>query len=379
LQTTAVKKFDALTGSRFLFASFVFIYHNRKYWRKDLNKYVLQFFNELHVGVSLFFVLSGFLIAYKYNDRQQMQRFQYGDYISLRLARIFPLYWLIILVSYIDWGFPSPYKTFISFTLLHGFSAIHNLEGISQAWSLTVEMSFYLLAPLLFILLNKKVWKAFLLLLLLFIAVWIIGAAWHKINCNKKEYLFPLDFLVHSTFFGRFPEFMAGVLFAGILHRDYKDPFIKCKYKTSIGFLGLFTSIFIISFFQPDIFHHGNDTVVGTILQYTLVPFFAVLWMYGLITEHTWMRLALSNKMTVLLGNASFAFYLIHISYVNLRLKEWKLFPDHNFVLLWLISIVLYLLFEKPVNDLLRKMLFRTKKKLIAVPQPVTIETLKRP
>lgn len=373
MQTTHLKKFDALTGSRFLFASMVFIYHNRKYWRKDLNKYVLQFFNELHVGVSLFFVLSGFLIAYKYNDHQKRNHFNYGEYICLRLARIFPLYWLVILVSYIDWGFPGTYKTFISLTLIHGFSAIHNLEGIAQAWSLTVEMSFYLLAPLLFTLLNKKVWKAFLMLLLLFIAVWCIGAAWHKINGNKQEYFYPLDFLVHSTFFGRFPEFMAGVLSAGILHGDYKDPFIKCRHKTFIGFTGLFISIFIISFFQPDIFHHGNDTIAGTILQYTLVPFFAVLWMYGLITEHTWMSKALSNKFTVLLGNGSFAFYLVHISYVNLRLKAWKLLPDRNFIFLWTISIALYLLFEKPVNELIRKKLARHKKKLIPVPQPATV------
>lgn len=357
MQTTAVKKFDALTGSRFLFASMVFVYHNRKYWRTDLNKYVLQFFNEMHMGVSLFFILSGFLIAYKYNDHQKRDHVNYGKYIGLRLARIFPLYWLILLVSYIDWGFPGTYKTFISFTLLHGFSAIHNLEGIAQAWSLTVEMSFYLLAPMLFTQLNKKVWKAFLLLLLLFILAWSTGYAWYKINGNKQEYLFPLDFLVHSTFFGRFPEFMAGVLLAGILHGDYKDPFIKWRHKTLIGGAGLVVSIFIISFFQPDIFHHGNDSVTGTILQYTLVPFFAALWMYGLITEQTFTSRVLSNKITVLPGNASFAFYLVHISYVNLRLKEWKLFPDHNFILLWLVSIVLYLFFEKPVNNRLRKLL----------------------
>lgn len=58
-----------------------------------------------------------------------------------------------------------------------------------------------------------------------------------------------------------------------------------------------------------------------------------------------------------LLGKASFAFYLIHISYVNIRIRHWVLLPDRNFVLLWVVSILLYLLFEKPVNQMLRKMI----------------------
>jgi peptidoglycan/LPS O-acetylase OafA/YrhL len=57
------------------------------------------------------------------------------------------------------------------------------------------------------------------------------------------------------------------------------------------------------------------------------------------------------------LGNASFAFYLIHISYVNIKVKQWFLLPDRNFVVLWLIAIVLYLVFEKPVYNGYRKWL----------------------
>lgn len=356
-------KFNALTGIRATFACMVFVYHNRKYWRADLNKYVLQFFNELHVGVSLFFVLSGFLIAYKYNDHTHRKQFHYGEYIGLRVARIFPLYWLIVLVSYFDWGFPGAYKTFISLTLVHGLSDLHNLEGIAQAWSLTVEMTFYLLAPIIFFYFNKKWWKAVLFLLLVFFVFWGIGECWHLINENKQRYFYPFDFLLHSTFFGRFPEFMAGVVLAGIMQQDMPNFFKHWKYKTWVGLTGLLASIFTISFFQPDIFHHGNDTVVGAMLQYTLVPFFSTLWMYGLITEPSLQSKFFSSKLMVLLGNSSFAFYLVHISYVNLRIKEWKFFPDRNFVLLWLVSIVLYLLFEKPANDLCRRLLKRKRRK----------------
>jgi peptidoglycan/LPS O-acetylase OafA/YrhL len=357
LRTGPTRQFDALTGTRWMFASFVFIYHNRKYWRDDVHKYVLQLMNEMHVGVSLFFVLSGFLIAYRYNNPKDRSSFQYGRYICLRLARILPIYWLILLVSYIDWGFPKIYQTFICFSLLHGFSNIHNLDGIAQAWSLTVELSFYFLAPLIFLLWNKNIARTIFLLLFTFAIVVAIGLAWHKINGNKDEYLYPVSFVLHSTFFGRCTEFAAGIWLAGILHKEYRNPFSKLKHATYIGFSGIVTSLFFISFFQPDVFHHGYNSAAGAILQYSLIPLFAIIWMYGLATEQTHMGNILSSSIVVLLGNASFAFYLVHISYANIRLQGWHLFTDRNYVLLWIVSIALYLLIEKPVNDFFRRIL----------------------
>lgn len=315
--------------------------------------------NEMHIGVSLFFVLSGFLIAWKYNDPQRKE-FRYGSYIALRMGRILPLYWLLLGISYIDWGFPkTSYETAITFSLVHGFSDIHNLKGFAQAWSLTVEMTFYIVAPTIFFFWNKKIWKAIVFLLLLFGIAAAAGQIWHTWNGNKDEYLFPFSFVIHSTFFGRFPEFLSGIWLAAILHNTVSDPFRKIKNPTYIGFAGIFISLFGISFFQPDIYHHGYDSLPGAILMYTVVPLFAILWLYGLVKEQTVMRTLFSTKTFVLLGNASFAFYLIHISYVNLRIKGWKLFPDRNYILLWLLSIVLYVLFEKPVHLLVRKLLNR--------------------
>ena len=62
-------KFDALKGFRALAAILVFIYHNRKYWRDFIHPEVLRLINEFHIGVSVFFVLSGFLIAFTYEDK----------------------------------------------------------------------------------------------------------------------------------------------------------------------------------------------------------------------------------------------------------------------------------------------------------------------
>jgi peptidoglycan/LPS O-acetylase OafA/YrhL len=359
LPAAASKKFDALTGARFIFATLVFLYHNRKYWREQLNHYVLQEINEFHVGVSLFFVLSGFLIAWRYNAPNTTSKFKYWRYALLRLARILPLYWLLLLISYIDWGFPGTEKSLLTFTLLHGLSNLYNLEGIAQAWSLTVELSFYLLAPLIFIYWNQRIYKAIVLLLIWLGLAVAIGYGWHSINGNKASFFYPLSFVIYSTFFGRSIEFAAGIYLAGILHNRHRNPFSKFNNLTLIGSVGLLVSMFAIGFFQPDVFHHGFDVVPGALLQYTLIPAFAITWFYGLITEQTMLSKILSSKVLVLLGNASFAFYLVHISYVNLKLKEYVMLPDKNFILLWCIAIVLFLVFEQPVNEGCRKLLKR--------------------
>lgn len=95
-------RFDSLTGFRALAASLVFVYHNRKYWRGDLHLEILRLINEFHVGVSLFFVLSGFLLAYSYGDKPAHSWLGYRNYIVGRIARIFPLYWLILTLYYLD-------------------------------------------------------------------------------------------------------------------------------------------------------------------------------------------------------------------------------------------------------------------------------------
>ena len=77
-------RFSALTGVRFLAVCLVFIYHNRKYWRANLHPELIRLINEFHVGVSLFFVLSGFLIAYTYQDKPLSAASNYVKYFDIK-------------------------------------------------------------------------------------------------------------------------------------------------------------------------------------------------------------------------------------------------------------------------------------------------------
>lgn len=351
-----IKKFDALTGFRALAASLVFLYHNRKYWRADLHPEILRLINEFHIGVSLFFVLSGFLLAYTYGDKPAQNKKEYFKYIIVRCGRILPLYWLILTAFYLDPEFGNLKFSFLTYSLLHGFSNLLCLDGIAQAWSLSVEFTFYLLLPLLCVLDKKKFLYLLLFLIGLFFVTWLTGVVWTHVNGNPNEYFKPIDFILKGTFAGRWIEFLAGMVLAKLIAggSNKSAVFWRIKYKTFIGFIGIFLTAYLIGLFQPDIYKHGVDHPIGYAISVSLLPLFTVLLLAGLISEASLLQRFFSSKIMILLGNASFAFYLIHISYVSIKLRSVWLGPDRNFILLWIISIVLYLLYEKPVYKWIR-------------------------
>lgn len=349
-------RFNALTGFRFIAACMVFVYHNRKYWRADLHPEVLRLFNEFHIGVALLYVLSGFLITYVYGAEPLRTGNSYLRYILLRCARILPLYWLILAAYYLDpaYGRGNPWLTF---SLLHGFSDKLNLDGLAQAWSLNVEMCFYILAPLLYLLLRKHILYLLGTLVFLFAASWLAGVIWFNMNGNPNHYFYPLKFLFIGSFVGRSSEFVAGMLLAELFRNGKTLLVERIPYKTVIGFAGIFITAYLIGLFQVDIYHQGRDTIGGYLLHALLLPVFVLFLIAGLIYEETWMHRFLASRVLVILGNASFIFYLIHISYVSLKIRHCFLLPDRNFMLLWVISIVLYYCIEKPIYHAFRKRL----------------------
>ena len=210
-------------------------------------------------------------------------------------------------------------------------------------------------------------------LALLFAGTWLVGYYWHQINGNPGRWLYPLNFVIHGTFAGRCLEFVAGMLLANYI-RNNKTEFIqKFRFKTLIGFAGIFITTYCIGLFQPNTFTHGSDQVGGMILQLLVLPVFVAIALAGLIYEQSWLQKFFSSRVLVLLGNASFAFYLIHISYVNIKVKQWFLLPDRNFIVLWLIAIVLYLVIEKPVYNGYRKWI-KKKEPVLKSCQPELVQ-----
>ena len=339
--------YNALTGIRAVAAMMIFVYHNRKYWKNDLPPELFRFCSELNLGVQLFFVLSGFLIAKSYGSKPLQSVKKFKIYFLQRIIRVMPLYWLLLTLYYLDTSFGNYHFSIIHYLLLQGFSSTHSLDAIAQSWSLTVEMTFYAFAPFLMFLLQKQL--SYLILFLSILLVISLFGGWIWFNCfgNKECYLYPSQFVLMSTFAGQSLLFVAGMSLA--YYNSFWSRISSYRHITYFGLIGFLGTLYIIGLFQSKRTDHGTNHWQGMILFYTILPLFILLLFQGLISQQSYLKRFLSSKILVLLGNASFAFYLVHISYVNLKLKSYIFMPDRNFVLLWIFSIGLYYGFEKPI------------------------------
>jgi len=108
------------------------------------------------IGVQLFFVLSGFLITGNLLDAQGSRNY-FSSFYARRALRIFPLYYLVLLVVLILlpflFGTPSilePAVRHQAWLWLYLTNWAHvDLYGFAHFWSLAVEEQFYLFWPLL--------------------------------------------------------------------------------------------------------------------------------------------------------------------------------------------------------------------------------------
>ena len=90
--------FPALTGIRALAAFMVFIHHYNPFNVASFGNYTHDFFNEFHIGVTIFFVLSGFLICNRYFDDPN---FNFKSYLTKRFARIYPMYFILTTLTFV--------------------------------------------------------------------------------------------------------------------------------------------------------------------------------------------------------------------------------------------------------------------------------------
>ena len=141
------KKLDALTGIRFFAAFHVLAFHCWP-WR-DYRGIGAQAAGSGFIGVSLFFVLSGFIFGYNYFGREVVPKRFFRD----RFARVYPVYALALLVALPaflrSFGTANlPVYVLTRATLTQAWFPTIVLEWDTPAWSLAVEAFFYLLFPL---------------------------------------------------------------------------------------------------------------------------------------------------------------------------------------------------------------------------------------
>lgn len=115
-------------------------------------------------GVTVFFVLSGFIMCHTYGDRDWTGRFGANArvFYGHRFARIYPLHWLMFLFA-LPLGLHShtarvpvseiPWQLTLTDMLWPGHHAAS--QPVKAAWTLSCEALFYLLAPVFFVVLQR--------------------------------------------------------------------------------------------------------------------------------------------------------------------------------------------------------------------------------
>ena len=103
-------------------------------------------------GVTVFFVISGFLMYRPFVNAQMngVPQTPLGRYLRRRALRIIPAYWLALTLLAIYPGLPGVFTHdwWRYYFFLGGYSLNTLIGGIGVAWSLGVEVTFYLALPL---------------------------------------------------------------------------------------------------------------------------------------------------------------------------------------------------------------------------------------
>lgn len=349
MKVVASEYHPALTGIRAIAAWMVFGHHFIPVSASSHPLlYNLAF--ELQAGVSIFFVLSGFLIFYRYQSRTREGNW-IGPYLRNRVARIFPLLFILTVVTYVFAGPRTETEIgilqafLLNITLLNGYSDSLKFMGIAQAWTLTVEETFYLLAPLIMLVRSKT--QLIIVPLIALLAGFLL-----VLMSRNSEYFFGDDrFMLTYTFFGRCTEFCSGVFLAMIFKNKEKLQGIRY---TSIGVQLTIATMTAMAFL------HGNDP--KSVLSYpeiavnnVILPLSIAIFFYGLLREHSWVSSILSGRFFQLFGKSSYAFYLVHIGVIQVFLTT-KVTgnPIFLFILLNAIAVALYYGLERPLNYLIR-------------------------
>jgi peptidoglycan/LPS O-acetylase OafA/YrhL len=154
-----------LDGMRAIAMLSVFVFHfalalppllsvGDPHWPLALRGYAVL--PNLDMGVEIFFMLSGYLIFRPFAAANLTGRPRPGlrDYFVRRALRIYPAYWVALLVLWlVGWvhfeGGASVRHVVTEVLLVHTYFTNATIDGIPQSWTLVVEVSFYAFVPLL--------------------------------------------------------------------------------------------------------------------------------------------------------------------------------------------------------------------------------------
>jgi peptidoglycan/LPS O-acetylase OafA/YrhL len=380
----------ALTGIRFFLAIWVVIYHVTPVsdqhvidWFPALPQAFYSLLRTGYVAVGIFFVLSGFVLAYNYDLGKRWDGLSLARFAVARFSRIYPAYCLglLLITPFVVYRLAQAYTPdslgdealsgFLNWTLLQAWIPSMALTWNDPGWSLSNEAFFYLCFPFIGVLLWKvstpgrnvatsAIMWLFVLVAPLYLALQT-GAGFEDPSTGGVSPAVSAETLAHFVKYNpalRLPEFCVGILLCRMYSHVWQSHGALLGrgywfYLPALLLSGVLLSA--SSGFSPFLLHNG-----------ILLPLYGFI-VLGLALGGGVVSRVLSSDILVLLGNASYSMYILHVpirTWITVVLKN--VFSCEPSGPAWVagytitvivLSCLCFKLIEEPLHRALRKKL----------------------
>ena len=290
-----------------------------------------DYFNLGGFAVSLFFLISGFVIPMSLNgdDKKKVVK----KFAIKRFFRLFPTYWFAIIfiagiiLYFKDANAFTLKQILINFTMMQDFLKQKSIDGVF--WTLMVELKFYILTAILFFFGALKDIKY---VMFFFFAYSMLTLFLGYLDGVKGYFNFTISYLF--------------LMYLGTsFYMHYKNQLTKKD-------LMLMIFIVVLYFIINPFFAHsrGEDSLIG----YSVGTIVAV----GIFTYFINFKRPIS-KITTFFGNISYSFYLLHqvlgYLFINLLVSYSIYLPLAQFItflMATLLAVLVYRYVETPTNKI---------------------------
>lgn len=370
---------NSLAGMRFVATALIGLHHFGNVI--DVPASVRPFVEHARAGVSLFFMLSGFLLVYRYLEWFAKDLGRLRAYSVARVARVVPLHVLTLLlmtpITLLIGGYVIPTDWLVqswlaNLFLLHAYEALGRFHIWNvPSWSISALLSFYAVFPFFarFLLAGITRLRSLVILAALVYGVEIVTFAWairSFLRRGPSPDIYALDRFLWSPFL-RIWEFLLGCILGAIFLALLRQPTSRLamllkRAAVRNGILALVLAglaglaLLLESYRLPALAD----------LRWTPYVLFAPLFfaLIGVMAAGpTFVSRLLCHPWVARLDQASYAFYLIHwlpLLFL-IRLTEAGAPPPWPLVLLVaaatvVVSLLCYRYVEQPANAWVRRL-----------------------
>lgn len=307
-------------------------------------------------GVTMFFVVSGFLITQTVLKRTDvLSNIQLKSFYIRRVARILPcLVLLVVIVTVLGWRGLAPFinhqpngiDVSYTFTVLAAFTFSMNVliikygwvnYALGVLWSLSVEEAFYLVFPILLKVFKKRILFYSFLIAIIFIA-----------PCVRSFYYLDENEAYLYAYFASFDAIAIGVLTALFWNKLKVSNWVSYLAMLLMVILYLIAPIKEVSTWSISLFALGTAILILSFNH-----------------QNTKTTVSYLQGIFMWLGRRSYELYLFHL--IILGLAKSFFIPQQTPLLVKLVLLVIYLLgtvilsyvieryYSSPLNNYIRK------------------------